>query len=169
MAKTSIILDYNDKITFREIDLILEELKDNSEFKNIKKSIQKRAYSILVECAENICKYSNKRPSNSNHKKELPYISLKKQGKDYFIKAGNLILNRNIDSLKNRLNEVNHLGKPGLKELYEKVINKEQVIGKNGAGLGLITIALRANSKINYKFTPIDSAYSYIELQMIIY
>ena len=36
----------------------------------------------------------------------------------------------------------------------------------DGAGLGIVTMALKADSKIKYKFTPVDEIYSYFELQM---
>ena len=166
MAKTEIILDYNDKITFHSIDLLLGRLKETHEFQVLEKSIRKRIYSILVECAENIYKYSADNFSNANDKNRLPNISLKKQGNTYIIKAGNLILNQNIDDLTKRLKKVNQLSKTGLKELYEKIINKKSDVEKDGAGLGIVTMALKADSKIKYKFTPVDESYSYFELQM---
>ena len=166
MGKTEIILDYNDKITFHSIDLLLDKLKETYEFQVLEKSIRKRIYSILVECAENIYKYSADNFSIANDKNRLPEISLKKQGTTYIIKAGNLILNQNIGNLTIRLKEVNQLSKAGLKELYEKIINKKSDVEKEGAGLGIVTMALKADSKIKYKFTLINKSFSYFELQM---
>ena len=95
-----------------------------------------------------------------------PHISLKKQGSNFIIYAGNPILNQNVDDLKGRLEEINNLNKEGLNELYENIINKEFASEKNGAGLGLITIALKASSKIIYKITRLDENYSYFELEV---
>ena len=144
--------------------MLLGRLKETHEFQVLGKSIRKRIYSILVECAENIYKYSA--DNFSNDKNRLPNISLRKQGNTYIIKAGNLILNQNIDSLKKKLKKVNQLSKAGLKELYEKIINKKSDVEKDGAGLGIVTMALKTDSKINYKFTPVDESISYFELQM---
>ncbi len=160
------ILTYNDRITFQSIELILKKLKEANAFQILNKSLQKRIYSILVECTENIKKYSiNKLQANINQT-DSPQITLKKQGNNFIINAGNPILNQNVDDLKSRLEEINNLNKEGLNELYENIINKEFASEKNGAGLGLITIALKASSKIIYKITRLDENYSYFELEV---
>lgn len=166
MKKTETILTYNDRVTFQSIELILRRLKESYTFQILNKSLQKRIYSIIVECTENIKKYSIDNlqmvidpPGSTN-------ISLKKQGDKFIVTAGNPILNQNVSNLISRLDEVNTLNKEGLNELYENIINKEFNMEKNGAGLGLVTIASKASSKIMYKITRLDENYSYFELKV---
>ncbi len=94
---------------------------------------------------------------------------MKKQGNKFIVNAGNPILNQNVSILKCRLDKVNNLNKEGLNELYENIINKEFTMEKNGAGLGLVTIASKASSKIIYKITRLDENYSFFELEVEIY
>ena len=166
MGETETILTYNDRVTFQSIGLILKSLKETPEFQILNKSLQKRIYSIIVECTENIKKYSIDTLQIVMDKAGSHHISLKKQGSNFIIYAGNPILNQNVDDLKSRLEEINNLNKEGLNELYENIINKEFASEKNGAGLGLITIALKASSKIIYKITRLDENYSYFELEV---
>lgn len=166
MGKTQIILIYNDWFTFQSIELILQKLKETHSFQILNKSLQKRIYSVIVECTENIKKYSiDKLPSVLNQAGS-PHISLKKQGNNYIVKAGNPILNQNANDLKCRLEKMNNLNKEGLNKLYENIIKKEFTSEKNGAGLGLVTIALKASSKIIYKITRLDENYSFFELEV---
>ena len=166
MGKMETILTYSDMVTFQSIELILKELKEANAFQILNKSLQKRIYSILVECTENIKKYSINKLQADINQTGSPHISLKKQGNNFIVNAGNPILNQNVNDLKCRLEKVNKLNKEGLNKLYENIINKEFTSEKNGAGLGLVTIALKASSKIIYKITRLDENYSYFELEV---
>jgi len=55
-----------------------------------------------------------------------------------------------------------------LLKMYDNQINKEDVIIEDGAGLGIITIALKSNSKINYSFTTVNEQLSVFELQITV-
>ncbi len=52
--------------------------------------------------------------------------------------------------------------------MYDNQINKEDVIIEDGAGLGIITIALKSNSRINYTFTPVNEQLSVFELKITV-
>ena len=166
MEKMETILTFNDRVTFQSIELILSRLKESHAFQILNKSLQKRIYSIIVECTENIKKYSIDKLQAIPGQTGSPHISLKKQGNKFIVNAGDPILNQNVSILKCRLDKVNNLNKEGLNELYENIINKEFTMEKNGAGLGLVTIASKASSKIIYKITRLDENYSYFELKV---
>ena len=77
-----------------------------------------------------------------------------------------MVLNDDIGDLQFKLDRVNQLDNEALKSLYEEVINKESSLEDTGAGLGLITMAIRTNSDIKYSFTTVDDDYSYFEMQI---
>ena len=68
--------------------------------------------------------------------------------------------------MKFKLDRVNQLDTEALKTLYEDVINKESNLSDTGAGLGLITMAMRTSCDIEYTFTPLDTDYSFFEIQI---
>jgi hypothetical protein len=75
-------------------------------------------------------------------------------------------MNDDIGELKFKLERVNQLDKASLLNLYEDVINRESGIEETGAGLGLITMALRTEHEIKYSFTSVDSDHSFFEMQI---
>jgi len=164
MLKNQTILNYRGPIEFKIIEVLLQNVKNGLEEYDIKKVFKKRVYNIIVECIENILKHKTTEKGTKIH----PYIVLEKRSTRFFITAGNLILNEEVDFLKQKLNDVSRLDKDGLLKMYENQINKEDISMQNGAGLGIITIALKSNNKIRYSFTPVDERLSVFELQVTV-
>jgi len=55
-----------------------------------------------------------------------------------------------------------------LKSLYEEVINREATDEDRGAGLGLITMAMRTDENIRYEFHPAGPSHSYFTMHITI-
>jgi len=164
MTKNQTILNYKGPIEFKTTEILLQKVKKDLEGHNIKKVLKKRVYNIMVECIENILRHHAADPDTKIH----PYIILEKGAEEYLITAGNLITNDDVGLLKEKLNIVGNLNKEGLLKMYDNQINKEDVIIEDGAGLGIITIALKSNSKINYNFTTVNEQFSVFELQITV-
>jgi len=77
-------------------------------------------------------------------------------------------MNESINKLINRLEHINQLDRAGLKASYAEIINKESISDEDGAGLGLIIIALNSKNEIDYNFTSLNDQYSYFELKITI-
>jgi hypothetical protein len=168
MSELEVILGYKGEFDFETIDRLLIRLKELPDYQAIKRSVQKKVYSTLVECMENIYKHSITESLNINGKTILPFINLRKQDDKYIIDAGNVITNNNIIGLRRRFEQIGQLDRAGLKTLYADLINKEFISDEDGAGLGLITIALKTENKIIYNFTSLNDQYSYFEMNISI-
>ncbi|KPL12861.1 MAG: hypothetical protein AMS26_16070 [Bacteroides sp. SM23_62] len=166
MSATDIIFEYKGSVDFETIDPLIERLKKLPAYQAIKRSVQKRIYSIFVECVENIYKHSISESFYINDENITPYLSLYRQHNKYIIGTGNIVLNKSINRLRNRLEQINQMDRPGLKASYADIINKEFISDEDGAGLGLLTIALKTENKINYNFTSLDDQYSYFEMKI---
>ena len=167
MSNQEVILEYKGAVTFEKIDSLLIELKAQPAFRDFKKTDQKRAYSIIVECLENIYKHSFSNPPDGDEK-VLPYFIFGRQEDKYIVSTGNLISNNEINELKNELEQINRLNRDELKASFEEIINKEPISNAKGAGLGLIIIALKSKNKIKYNISSIDKNYSFFEMTIII-
>ena len=155
-------------ISFETIEMLLNKLRASEEFNGMKKTARKRLYAIFVESIENICKYSANSSANDEPEAGTPLISVEKRLDKYLIRAGNMVPNDHIDALRFKLERVNQLGHESLKSLYEDVIHKKSESDDSGAGLGLITIALRTDYKLKYSFRELDRTYSFFEMQVTI-
>ena len=87
---------------------------------------------------------------------------------NYQIASGNSIRKCDVEPLKSKLEEINCLDKEGLKQLYKEQRRKERSPDAKSAGLGLIDIARRAMSGLEYRFDPQDDEYDFFSLRVTI-
>ncbi len=161
-------MDFEGSISFKTIERLLNKLRSTPEFQGLRKPAKKRLYGIFVESVDNIYKYTARISTDNLSKIKNPMISVKKLENAFLITAGNMVPNDDIGELRFKLDRVNQLDNEALKTLYEDVINQESGSDDKGAGLGLITMALRADKEINYSFTSLDKDYSFFEIQITI-
>ncbi|MCP4312800.1 MAG: hypothetical protein GY790_16175 [Bacteroidetes bacterium] len=166
MLKSKTLVDFEGAITFGTIEMLLSKLRNTREFQELKKPARKRLYGIFVESIDNIYKYAAKKPGKPGKLEPTPKISVVKKGEHYFVRAGNMVRSDDVGDLSFKMDRVNQLDNEALKSLYEEVINKEPGINDTGAGLGLITMALRTDKKILYSFAVVDNDYSFFEYEI---
>jgi hypothetical protein len=163
MSESGILLDYTGLIDNGKIDFLLTRLKRTQAFIELQKTAARRLYAVLVECLENIARYSSKvYPADW---KSLPFISVEITNEKIIIRAGNPIEKVKTRFLAEKLREVNKLDKNVLSSKYESIINREPLIDENGAGLGFILIRLRSGNKIDFRFTDVNQDTSYFLMQ----
>jgi hypothetical protein len=164
MVKSGIFLDYRGRIDLPDIESLLVRLKKAREFEDLNTTTRKRAYSLFVECIENIYKHSALKKSDD--KNAQPHISVRKENNKIIISAGNPVSEEISDKLAQKLDKINTLDVAELRRLHEIRINRESVPGENGAGLGFICMAFKSGNKLGYSFHPLISGYLYFEIQV---
>lgn len=174
MSVSETIIEFRGSISFETIERLLDQLRSAKEFREMKKPARKKLYSVFVESVDNIYKYATPGDagSESGTRRGIPKkpsaISVKKRDDQYMITAGNLVLNDDVEELKFKLDRVRQLDRENLKTLYEDIINREPGEEDKGAGLGLVTMALKTEQKIGYSFTAVDRNHSFFELHITI-
>ena len=166
MSGSGVLLDYSGSVDYSTIDQILGNLKATPEFRNIDKTTGKRTYAILVECLENIVKYSEILPDD-DHRFQPYILSYNEKGR-IIVKTGNPIASGMIGELSAKLDRINEMEQKDLIRLYEEVINKEIKPGANGAGLGFIMMRLKSGNIIDYNFSLVNSACSFFKMHISI-
>lgn len=163
MSDSITLVDFEGAITFGTIEMLLSKLRNSQEFQELNKPSRKRLYGIFVESIDNIYKYAIKRPGKAG---PPPKISVKKRENQYMVRAGNLVNSDEVGEITFKLERVNQLDVEALKSLYEEVINKEPRSTDTGAGLGLITMALRTPYDIEFGFEVVDVNHSFFEYEI---
>ena len=166
MSESETLVDFEGAITFGTIEMLLNQLRSSRDFQEMNKPARKRLYSIFVESIDNIFKYGMSLSRNDRVEGNLPRISVSRKDDHYLVRAGNLVDNDLIGELKFKLDRVNQLDEEALKSLYEEVINRESDASDTGAGLGLITMAMRTDKDIGYSFTEVDNNHSFFEIEI---
>lgn len=115
-------------------------------------------FSVFVEQLNNMLMYSEDKTCKTAEKsteesKGIFILGVKNDS--YFIQSGNVIKSENVTDLKERIDYINTLDKEQLRQYYKKEIKSDNTNpNSKGGGLGLIEIARRASSKIEYSFDP---------------
>ncbi len=159
-------LDYTGAIDCEKINSLLHDLKGSPDFGLLDKTTGKRLYSIVVECAENIMKYSWENVSaNINF---VPYIKALNPGNKIIVEAGNIIRSSDSVNLTARLMNLNSLDEAEITSLYEETIRRKPSLKEKGAGLGIILIRLKSGNNLDYHFTEINREFSFFEIKIAI-
>ncbi len=124
--------------------------------------IKSKIYYIMGEGLQNIARHHigevEVKPVNNS------IFSIYKKKYKYFISTGNLIENNNIESLTEKLEKINGMGKVELRKYARQIRMTGEFSEKGGAGLGLIEMAKRSGNKLTYDFNKIDDKYAYFYL-----
>ena len=162
MTKSQGLLNYTGKVDYAKINHLLNDLKHSWGFMSLDKVTGNRVYGLVVECLENIVKYSAK-PSAGVMFSESS-ISVTRQNDLIVIKAGNTVEADKADKIILQIDEINNLCSDGLNEMFERQINKLMGQDESGAGLGLILMKLKSGNEIAYNVTSLEGSYRYLEL-----
>jgi len=150
--------DFSQDAIFPVLKIIEENLQREQKDATSKKKI----FHILVELLQNISRHCLK----EGDKKEGIFLIGKSD--DYFVvNTGNLMKNDEVDDLKKQLDFINNLNGKELKDLYLSKLRERNVPNNGGAGIGLIDIARRLISPINYSIEKIDAEKSFLSLNVI--
>lgn len=172
MRKTGeeVFLQYGGPVKYDTIGFLISELKEKMFENQVKQAVYKKVLMVMIESLENIFKYHEFFDQDKKIMDEYPpYITIFKSAKYFRIESKNLVRNTDLNQLKNRLDNILELDKNGIKEVYKQTITNGRFSEKGGAGLGIIEMAKISDEKIDYKFKPINSKFSYFTLTLIIY
>ena len=121
--------------------------------------MQKKVMYVLVEMFQNIVKHAATQGG-----RQEGVLLIASAGLEYELVTGNFVHNKDVPSLRNYLEELNHLNQDELKEMYRKELLKTSRNIKGGAGLGLIEIARYSSSPFGYRFLLVDEEFSFFTL-----
>lgn len=139
--------------TLRLIESSIVELGD-------KRQLMKRFASLLLELLQNISLHAARDKSGHMHS----FLIVTRSKDAYKLMTGNLIMAEDIGFLKNRLEELNGMDKSTLRKLYIETLCNDEFSYKGGAGLGLLTVAKRADRKLEYHLDELSKNFGYFRL-----
>ena len=162
-----LILSHRGTLKYDTIGELINNLKKTVSRLKIKLGIYKKLLLVMIESLENILKYNENFDINSNIRtKFTPEFKIEKDDEKYFLTSVNVIFNKDIPMLENKINHVNTLDSDGLKKLYKSTITNGRFTHKGGAGLGFIEMAKTAGNKLEYNFKTLSTEYSLYTLRV---
>lgn len=169
MEKDNIMLSFKGVITSDLLSSVLQIMESKLEHVEKSSKTKKKVYNVLVESLQNLYHHNEELAIDEGldllfSKSALLLISKDKD--HYEVKTGNYIKKKNVEELREKLENINSLDKDGLRSLYKTVLNEGEISDKGTAGLGMIDIARKSGNKLEYDFLPIDSKYDFFCLNV---
>jgi hypothetical protein len=155
------ILNHSGVLSFSSIDVLLSEFKDVSQEHEIKFSTHKKILSVMIESLENVYKYTDLYENFVAQQKEYkPTISISMNESSIQLSTSNPVRKKDVEVLKDKIDQVNEKSREELKELYVKTITNGQFSARGGAGLGFIEMAKTSGNVLKYSFKEISKEFS---------
>ena len=165
-----IILSFKGDFTAELLTSFLHILEARMELTRTDRAKRRRVFNVLTESFQNL--YHHIDPNGGNEEligiKKSALIIVKYIDGNFIIRTGNYIDNSEIQNLKRKLAMVNALDSDELRGLYRMKLENDPRTVKGTAGLGLIDIARKSKSKLDYEFINIDDTSSFFCLKVII-
>ena len=166
ISKGDILLAYKGSITSELINDVLEAVEKKLEAVNELSKTRKKLYNVLVESLQNL--YHHIEESHEGITETLDpkfgLLVIEKEDGMYKVTTGNFINSTKIKFLKEKIDKINSLSKDELKDMYKFILNHQKLSAKGGGGLGLVDIARKTGSKLEYIFHNYDNNYYFFNL-----
>ena len=127
-----------------------------------------RIFSVFVELAQNISKYS----VEYNHFKDekghgVGVFAIYKEEEVYELKSGNLVDVEKGRELQKRCEEINQKDKEGLKQMRREINSKPLPKDATGGNIGLIQVAIKSQSALKAELVPThDEKYAFFTVSI---
>jgi hypothetical protein len=157
-----IILSHFGEFSQDLVNSLSEGLEQIMRTNNVKKTIVKRMFSIMIEGLQNIRIHGAKDEKG----RQLGHVIVTDYNNEYTISFGNLSNKDKKKFLTDHIKSLNEMDIDEVKEYYLKVLGNGVLSEKGGAGLGFITMCLKSKSKLKRQFFELDNGQLFFEVSM---
>lgn len=164
--KDNLYYMYRGRFTQRIIVDILELIEKNLLGDQCISKVKKKIYNMLVEGLQNITRHQATAPSAKY--KDTSMMAMQATEDRFLVTTANLIENKNIPAIRERIDYINSLSAKEIKKYYKEVLVQGAISEKGGAGLGFIDMARKSGSPLLAIFTPVteDVSYFYFRIEV---
>jgi len=169
-----IYIIYSGPMWAEKLEGLAEMLQSRLNLDDLSLNAAQSVFSVFIEQMNNMIMYSAEKECFDRVDDKRLEISkgifiFGKHKNTYFIQSGNVMKSGSVEMLKSRIDYLNTLDKKELQQYYKQQMRMEDDNPESkGAGLGLIEIAKRATSKIDYDFIPRSNDLSYFTMYVTI-
>jgi len=166
LYNNDIIFTFSGTVSYNILSAISLSIKD--ELNNATGTSKElfNVYYVFIELVQNIMNYSLRRDEDSDNGSGTCFVIHHKHSSKFKVCAGNIISTEQASKIKEKIDKINSLDEKELKAYYKEVRRSGKDTHDKGGGLGFIEIARKANGKLEYKITKIDTIKSYFEISV---
>lgn len=168
VKEQKIIFCYSGPVVQEGLEGISQTLRKKLQADEVGFAVSQAIFSIFVEEMQNILNYSAEKQVFHESEETVSLscgiflIGTNENG--YFLYCGNQVYTKDVPYLSDKIEEIRPMSKDELKALYRERRKQTPAQSSKGAGLGLIEIARRSGSSIEYKFTKVNESCSFFSI-----
>ncbi|MDO8998147.1 MAG: SiaB family protein kinase [Bacteroidota bacterium] len=148
---------FSDEITDKLIGISEFYLENKTELGKLKNKVS----FLIAECFQNIVRHGGvKEGSQTTLPGHSDFFQINILEDRVVLSSCNLIGNNYVESLEQKMLQVNSLNSDELKKLYNEVLSGGEFSDKGGAGLGLIEMARKSGLPLKYSFRNLNETKS---------
>jgi hypothetical protein len=165
-----VLMAFKGNISGELISNVLEVVESKMDDYNEASKIRKKVYNVLVESLQNLYHHIEVLPEPMQKEFDTKFgiIVVSKDAGRYRISTGNFVTQDKVDVLKNKIDKINSMGKEELKDMYKFILNHQRLSEKGGGGLGLVDIARKTGSQLEYNFEKYNDKYYFFNLDVFV-
>jgi len=159
-----VITSYHGQMDQERISMLSYTSEHQLDNEGARRSTVKKIFNILIEMLQNILLHSA-----SSEKLGNPFYMILAQNLDeYVLITANIVRKDIAEKIKHSLEELKKMNEKQLKTHYMEVLSNDQFSLKGGAGLGLITIALKCHNQFTFEEVPLNEHVSLFTMSAFI-
>ncbi|MBE9607684.1 hypothetical protein IAI18_22665 [Acetobacteraceae bacterium H6797] len=165
IRRNGVILSFSGYVSEKVMFSLGEVLRARMQQVDTDASVAKRVFSVFVEQAQNVIRYSADKVSEEPSGISGGLIVVGKEGDRYFVVCGNEVPREDAPRLSERLKALATMTPEELKQHYRAKLREPPEEGSLGGSIGLIEIARRASAPVEFDFQDISEARSFFCLK----
>ncbi|MBP7563430.1 MAG: SiaB family protein kinase [Candidatus Cloacimonetes bacterium] len=152
----------------QDILVVLAEMLTNNLSNDPIQKTTKKMFSIFVELAQNIHRYSAERFVVEGKDVGAGIVLVNEFKTYYTLISGNVIDNEKLQVLKNNIEQINNMDEESLKNYRKDKLKQKREEGDKGAGVGLIDIARKSSRQIELRIKELENNKSFISFYILL-
>ncbi len=170
MRENGFLICFSGKFTQAIIEELGEAVKKYLEMEESPRNDIFNIFSIFIEQTQNIRNYCMSKEGNEAFERiaHSCIVTIGKTEAGNLIRCGNLIEEKDIPGLVERIAVICRMDKTELKMYYKQKLREELPEGSTSAGMGFIDIARKASQPLEYSILKVDDSFSFFTLQAIV-
>lgn len=165
-----IVLSFNGPFSQSVIEELGEAIRRHLEAQTQPRKRIADVFAVYIEVTQNIRHYAENCGRDDAHTARLNAgtVLIARQGDEYAVVAGNLVLKEHAPALTKRLDAVIAMDEAALKSAYKERLRAPVAEGATGAGLGFLQMARKATKPLSYSLSDADSDHAFFTLTAVI-
>lgn len=168
MDEEGIIFSFSGYLSEGVLYSLGEALRHKMTLEDTNLTTVKKVFSVFVEQAQNIIRYSADKLVDHAIELSSGMMTIGREGGHFYIVCANTMEQSRVEKLRDRLEALRNMDKDAIKAFYREQLRESPEEDSRGGTIGLIEIARRASSPIEFDFLPIDDKKTFFCLRVSI-